>query len=106
MADRRRLAISRTFGKDGNNRGVCMAKTMKRITVILVVLSAVLGMLDSLYDSEIWLALMITSSTTAYHFAMRLFVGYFINRKMKNKADYNRRWYRVGAFEMKFYDLI
>ena len=47
--------------------------------------------------------LAITFGTTAYHFTMRLIVGYSVDFVLKNKVNYNRRWFNVSKFEMKIY---
>ena len=49
------------------------------------------------------LALVITLSTIAYHLIMRLLVGTAFQHFMQNRADYHRRWYRVGKFESSVY---
>ena len=41
--------------------------------------------------------------TIAYHFIIRLLVGYLIDFKMKNQADYTKKWYQVSDTEMKLY---
>ena len=47
----------------------------------------------------------ITIGITLYHFAMRLVVGAIVNLIMKNKANYNRIWFREKHFEKKLYNL-
>ena len=34
---------------------------------------------------------------------VRLLVGVIVDRIMQNKADYQKRWYKVSDFEMKLY---
>lgn len=53
--------------------------------------------IDALYS------LAITFGTIAYHFLMRLAVGFSVDGIMKNKADYNSKWFRCSAFEEKIY---
>ena len=45
----------------------------------------------------------ITFGTCFYHFTMRLLVGYILNRKMQNKADYRKVRYQLRPFETKLY---
>jgi len=45
----------------------------------------------------------ITFGTCFYHFAMRLLVGYSLNRRMQNKADYRKSRYQLRPFEEKLY---
>lgn len=62
-----------------------------------------------LYQAEakgLFATLAITAGTVAYHFWMRLLVGGVFDRWMKNKADYHRKWFRVGKAEEKFYELL
>ena len=48
----------------------------------------------------------ITFGTIAYHFLMRLIVGLIISQIMKNKADYNKKWYQCRSWELKIYKKI
>ena len=45
----------------------------------------------------------ITFGTCFYHFTMRLLVGYILNRKMQNKADYRKARYQLRPFEITLY---
>lgn len=83
-----------------------MARLMKCIAGITIILSMFFSILNRIFDIDIWLSLTITFSTIAYHFAMRLLVGFMFDRIMKNKADYNRKWFQVGKAELRFYNLI
>ena len=79
-----------------------MAKVMKWITVISVLLTAVSTGLFILGAN--WaLSFAITFGTFFYHFAMRLLVGHVLNAAMKNKADYTRAWYQLRPFEIGLY---
>ena len=73
-----------------------MSLLMKRLTVVLAVLTVVLAMAYKLNHSAILLSLCITAATTLYHFAMRLIVGAAFDMVMNNRADYTKRWYQVG----------
>ena len=83
-----------------------MSKTIKIISVITLVFTIVFALLYSFIDTDVFLTLAITFGTTAYHFIVRLIIGGVINAVMKNKADYNKKWYRVDKIEMKFYKII
>ena len=64
-------------------------------------------LLSALYRKtayEVFLPLAITFGTTSYHVVMRLLVGLTFCVVMQNKADYKKRWYRVGEHEMAFYE--
>ena len=45
----------------------------------------------------------VTFGTCFYHFGMRLFVGYLLNREMQNKADYRKARYQLLPFEAALY---
>ena len=60
-----------------------------------------------LYIKTAWgvmISLAITTGTVTYHIGMRLLVGFAFRSVMRNKADYQRRRYRVGKFEMSVYE--
>ena len=80
-----------------------MAKTMKRIAVITLLLTIVFCLLYRVNSNSVIFSLAITFGTVAYHFIIRLLVGYLFDFKMKNQADYTKKWYQVCAFEMKLY---
>ena len=79
-----------------------MAKGMKWITAISFVLCAVFTGLT--LSGQAWaVSYAITFGTFLYHFAMRLTVGYVIDRVMDNSADYTKSWYQLRPFETKVY---
>lgn len=83
-----------------------MAKIVKSVFGITLLMTICSCMVYQLIDDKIFLIFAITFGTTAYHFGVRLFVGTLFNCIMKNKADYTRRWYWVSDSEMKFYKKI
>lgn len=83
-----------------------MAAIMKRITGIVIALGIIFGILYSIFKTDIWLSLTITFVTTAYHFVMRLFVGFVFNQILNNKVDYNRKWFQISTVEVQFYNAI
>ena len=80
-----------------------MAKTMKRIAVISFVLTVCFCIVYMHGKSDMVLSFAITSGTIAYHFISRLLVGHLFDLKMKNHADYTKKWYQVSSAEMKCY---
>ncbi len=52
------------------------------------------------------MTLAISFGTTAYHFVMRLIVGWVINGILHNRVNYRDKWFRVGPKELKFYKKI
>jgi len=53
-----------------------MAKIIKCITVVTFALGVIFSILNTIFDSAVWLFLTITFATVTYHFGMRLFVGF------------------------------
>ena len=68
-----------------------MARTMNLLAAISC--AALIGFVIvlRLTGEKIFLTLTITFGTIAYHFVMRLVLGLFFNRLMKNKADYTKK---------------
>ena len=80
-----------------------MARAMKRISVITLLLTICFYFLHQITRLRIWIPFAVTFGTTAYHFIIRLLVGVVVDKIMQNKADYQKRWYQVSDFEMKLY---
>lgn len=80
-----------------------MAKTVKSIAIISVVITMLMIFLYWRFDSGVFLSLAITFGTTSYHFVMRLFVGFIVNMIMHNRADYHKKWFQPHVFEEKLY---
>lgn len=83
-----------------------MKKTMKRITVILLVLSVVFVLLNIYLKTDLFLILSITFCTALYHFVMRLFVGEIGNKFIEPKLNYNSKWFSEKNFEKKLYKFL
>ena len=90
-------SISRNAG------GNTMAKAMKRISVITLLLAICFFILYRITDYRVLLPFTITFGTVAYHFTIRLMIGIVVDMIMHNKADYQKKWYQVSDFEMKLY---
>ncbi len=80
-----------------------MAKTMKLTALASAVLTAVCAVIFLKTDIGVFLPLAITFGTVAYHFIMRLAVGYTVNGIMRNRADCTKRWYQLHRCEEKLY---
>lgn len=80
-----------------------MAKTMKRISVLSLLLMICGFILYSITDYRCLVPFTITFGTIAYHFIIRLMIGTVVDMIMHNTADYQKKWYRVSDFEMKLY---
>lgn len=80
-----------------------MAKTMKKTAVVSLLLTIAFCLLYQVSSNSVVFSLAITFGTIAYHFIIRLLVGYVFDFKMKNQADYTKKWYQVSDTEMKLY---
>ena len=80
-----------------------MAKVIKISSLLSIILTVFFSILFYNFNNNVCYTLAITFGTTAYHFTMRLIVGYSVDFVLKNKVNYNRRWFNVSKFEMKIY---
>lgn len=80
-----------------------MKKAISTITILSVIGTAVCFCLYKASENRVIFAVAITFATTAYHFLMRLGVGYIFSKAMNNRADYTKRWYQCSAWEKKLY---
>ncbi len=83
-----------------------MKKAIIIIAVISLTTAIVFTILYSINKNVLFLSLTLTFFTTAYHFWMRLIVGYTFNILMKNKADYTKNWYQIHNWEEKLYNIL
>ena len=80
-----------------------MAKWMKRIAGFSSALCVVFGFWNAQASAGVLLPLAITFGTVAYHFLMRLAVGFAYDKLMDNKADYTRPWFQIRGWEKRLY---
>ena len=80
-----------------------MKKIMHLATIVFFLLTLLFVVFYHRFDSSAALTLSITCATVAYHFAMRLAVGLVFQIWMRNKADYNKKWYQPKKWEDKLY---
>ena len=80
-----------------------MARTIKIISSVLLVLFLGLFTLCFFFENDTLLSITITVGVFAYHFIMRLAVGIILNAILKNKVNYNAYWFREKSFEAKLY---
>lgn len=83
-----------------------MAKGMKIIAWLYVLVTTVFLIIYQIKPLEIFFTIVITAATISYHFWMRLFVGGVFNFVLNNKVDYNKKWFRVGKAEQNLYRLL
>lgn len=80
-----------------------MAKSMKRIALITLLGTIAAALLYVKLGGGFLLSIAISLGTAAYHFIMRLLVGWSVNAVMHNRADCNARWFRPLGFEAGLY---
>lgn len=80
-----------------------MAKTVQTIAALSSAATLVSLLLYQAFGTGPLLSLSITLATTAYHFVMRLLVGWAANAALKNQADHRRAWFRPRPFEAPLY---
>ena len=68
-----------------------MAKIMKTISVISLIMTVTFTLIYQIISNDIVFSLIITFGTITYHFVIRLMAGGLINFFMKNKADYTKK---------------
>ena len=83
-----------------------MANKFKIITALLIGIFAAIFMCNYLLESKVLLSLTITSGVFAYHFVMRLTVGFIINEIFHNDISYDLKWFRTHRFEKKLYSFL
>lgn len=80
-----------------------MANTVRTIAALCCLATLVSVLCYQRWETGLLLSLSITFGTTAYHFVMRLLVGWAVNATLKNRVNYHRAWFQPHAFEKKLY---
>ena len=83
-----------------------MAKKIQIISIISTLATVFAVVWYWVTGLPVAMMLAISFGTTAYHFLMRLIVGWVIDRILHNRVDYRAGWFRVGERELKFYKKI
>ncbi len=83
-----------------------MPKLMRTLTALSLTGTVITALLFNHLHNKIWLTLVITLGTTAYHLGMRLLVGMLFNAAMHNRADLDKGWYQTQPWEDKLYRLL
>ena len=76
---------------------------MKTVAAVSVVLTLILTAAYQFLQQEWLLPLAISFGTTAYHFVMRLAVGYTIPKLTNYDFDYHHSWFQPRKWEPAFY---
>lgn len=83
-----------------------MSRVMKIISIVTIISTIIFSYIYITINKDIYLTLAISFGTTAYHFIMRLIVGYIVNGILHNKANYNNIYFKSKKFEQKIYKII
>ena len=83
-----------------------MPEIMKLLTVFSFGATVLTTILFHCFDRDIYLTLAVTFGTIAYHLGSRLLTGLLYNARMKNRADYTRKWYRPHPWESRLYQFL
>ena len=83
-----------------------LKKIIYGISITTLSLFVICCLLYNIGSVDFFLTFAITFGTIAYHFIMRLVVGWFFDTYMQNRADYTKGWYRIKAWEVRLYDRI
>ena len=71
--------------------------------LVAILLTLCLAVTYRIWHQNWMLTAAISTGTTAYHFLMRLAVGYIIPRLTNYDFDYRRRWFQPRCWEPGFY---
>ena len=94
----------RIYFKNARGKDNYTMKNLKYSPFLLAAGTVILSLLYMKTSYGILLSLAITFGTITYHFAMRLLTGLVFSDVMNNRADYRKKGYQVGKFEMSFYE--
>lgn len=72
-------------------------------TFVFVILTIIFVVFYQVFEKSVFKTLAISFGTTAYHFVMRLCVGFLIHVIFKNNFDYRKKWFQEKSFEKKLY---
>ena len=80
-----------------------MKHLMNILALSFLVLALVASLLYCQTHAEIFLTLAITFGTFAYHFVMRLGIGFLFKHMLHVKYNYKNHWFRVDEREQNLY---
>ena len=83
--------------------GEIMAKKMKFIAMLSLLATLGCAALYAGTENGAVLSLSITFGTIAYHFWMRLAVGWVYDHTLHNHGNYRRKWFQVSMAEQRLY---
>jgi len=77
---------------------------MKSTAAVAILLTAILTAAYHVFILDWILAAAITTGTTAYHFGMRLAVGYLLPKMTEYDFDYRKPWFQPRHWESALYN--
>lgn len=83
-----------------------MPKIMQSIALLSTIGTMAATALFHCFGLDAFLTLAVTLGTTAYHFDIRLLVGFLYNARMKNRADHRKKWYQLHPWENRLYQFL
>ncbi len=83
-----------------------MAEFMKKTAAAATLAAVCCAMLYRCTGAGLALTLAVTAGTIAYHFGVRLLIGALFDVRMRNRADYTKKWYQVSGLENRLYQKI
>lgn len=83
-----------------------MPKAMKTATILSFLSAIATSLLFYCFNNDIYLTLAITFYTIFYHLGIRLLVGFLYDIRMKNHADFTKKWYQVHVWENEIYKFL
>ena len=82
------------------------AKLTKLCALFGCLLCVLFALLYHFLENAVILSLTITAGTTAYHFVMRLAVGWIVSLITKGQLNPNSFWFRPRPFERRLYRIL
>jgi len=80
-----------------------LAKLIKLCALFGCLLCALFTLLHHFFENGVLLSLAITAGTTAYHFVMRLAVGWLVSLITRRQLNPHNFWFRQRPFERRLY---
>lgn len=81
-----------------------MTRSMKIIAGSFCFLTLLFLVFYCRFQNSVMLTCAIASGTTAYHFCIRLLIGWGYQQVLKNKVDYTKKWFQTTKKEEKLYE--
>lgn len=82
------------------------AKLIKLFALLGCLLCALFVLLNYCFPCDLFLSLAITSGTIAYHFGMRLAIGWLVTFIFRREFNPNSFWFRPKSFERNLYRIL